>query len=98
MGKFIFTDEAALHIKSISQYTRNKWGNKQQQQYLDALRTTLHTLADNPLMGSLRFNDNGIYNFPYASHSIYYQIHKDCIVVIAILHQSMTPEVHLKNN
>lgn len=96
MGRLIFTDEAASHIKSISQYTRNKWGNKQHKQYLDALRTTLHTLAENPLMGNLRFSDEGIYNFLYASHSVYYQIQKDCIVIIAILHQSMTPELHLK--
>lgn len=95
MGKFILTDEAVTHINNIRDYTRNRWGKQQVKQYLGSLRLSLNQLAENPLMGTLRFNDEGIYSFPTASHMVYYTIRKDEMVVLAILHQSMTPELHL---
>ncbi len=95
MAKFILTDEVVAHINNIRDYTRNKWGKQQVGQYLSALRTALSQLAENPLMGTLRFKENGIYSFPYASHTIYYAVQKEQIVILAILHQSMTPEIHL---
>jgi len=95
MAKFILTDEAVTHINNISDYTRNRWGKQQVKQYLDSLRASLNQLAENPLMGTLRFKEEGIYSFPYVSHMVYYIQQKDCIVVLAILHQSMTPEIHL---
>ena len=95
MAKFILTDEAVAHIDNIRDYTRNRWGKQQVKQYLNSLRQCLNQLAENPLMGVLRFKEENIYSFPASSHVIYYTIHKDSIVVLAILHQSMTPEVHL---
>lgn len=95
MAKFILTDEAVTHINNIRDYTRNRWGKQQVKQYLDSLRASLNQLAENPLMGTLRFKEEGIYSFPCASHTVYYIQKKDCIVILAILHQSMTPEIHL---
>ncbi len=95
MAKFILTDEAVVHINNIRDYTRNKWGKQQVKQCLDSLRSALNKLAENPLMGALRFKEEGIYSFPSYSHTIYYLIQKEQIVILAILHQSMTPELHL---
>jgi toxin ParE1/3/4 len=95
MAKFILTDEAVTHINNIRDYTRNRWGKQQVKQYLSSLRASLQQLAENPLMGTLRFKEEGIYSFPYASHTVYYIQQKDCIVILAVLHQSMTPEIHL---
>lgn len=95
MAKFILTDEAAEHINNIRDYTRNRWGNQQVKQYLNSLRFSLNQLAENPSMGTLRFKEEGIYSFPCLSHTVYYIQQKDCIVILAILHQSMTPELHL---
>jgi len=95
MAKFILTDEAIAHINNIRDYTRNRWGKQQVKQYLDSLRVSLNQLAENPLMGTLRFKEESIYSFPSASHTVYYVQKKDYIVIMAILHQSMTPEIHL---
>ena len=95
MAKFILTDEAVTNINNIRDYTRNRWGKQQLKQYLDTLRASLNQLAENPLMGILRFKEDGIYSFPSASHTIYYMMQKDSTVILAILHQSMTPEIHL---
>ena len=95
MAKFILTDEAVTHINNIRDYTRNRWGKQQVKQYLGSLRASLNQLAENPSMGTLRFKEEGTYSFPCASHMVYYIQKKDCIVILAILHQSMTPEIHL---
>ncbi len=95
MTKFILTDEAITHINNIRDYTRNRWGKQQVKQYLGSLRSFLNQLAENPLMGTLRFKEEGIYSFPCGSHTVYYIQQKNCIVILAILHQSMTPELHL---
>lgn len=95
MAKFILTDEAITHINNIRDYTRSRWGKQQVKQYLDSLRASLNQLAENPLIGTLRFKEESIYSFPCLSHTVYYIQQKDCIVILAILHQSMTPEMHL---
>jgi len=97
MAKFILTDEAVTNINNIRDYTRTRWSKQQVKQYLDSLHQSLNQLAENPLMDILRFKEEDIYSFPISSHTIYYTIHEDSIVVLAILHQSMTPEVHLNN-
>ena len=95
MAKFILTDEVITHINNIRDYTRNRWGKQQVKQYVDSLRASLNQLAENPLMGTLRFKEESIYSFPCVSHTVYYILQKDCIVILAILHQSMTPKIHL---
>jgi toxin ParE1/3/4 len=95
MTKYILTDEAMAHINNIRDYTRNRWGKQQVRQYLSSLRESLNQLSENPLMGALRFKEENIYSFSCASHTVYYTIQKECIVILAILHQSMTPEIHL---
>ncbi|WP_225318840.1 type II toxin-antitoxin system RelE/ParE family toxin [Cellvibrio sp. KY-GH-1] len=60
------------------------------------LRSALNQLAENPLMGTLRCSADQIYSFPYVSHMVYYQTQKDHIIILAVLHQSMTPEIHSK--
>ncbi|WP_323816556.1 type II toxin-antitoxin system RelE/ParE family toxin [Cellvibrio sp. NN19] len=96
MGKFLLTDESVEHLKAIANYSRKTWGIQQQKQYLSGLRSVLSQLSETPLMGTLRFTAEHIYSFPYVSHMIYYRIQQDQIIILAVLHQSMTPEVHLK--
>jgi len=95
MGKFILTDEAVTHINNIRNYTRSRWGKQQVKQYLNNLRNSLNQLAENPLIGTLRFKEDNIYSFPCGRHFVYYTIQANNIVVLALLHQSMIPEMHL---
>lgn len=97
MTKYIFTDEALGHINNIRNYTRNKWGKRQTEIYLTKLSQTLKQLAENPLIGTKCGQEVSyeIYRFPTLSHTIYYQTYDDHILIVAVLHQSMTPEIHL---
>lgn len=95
MGQFILKDEAVAHIKNICDYTRKRWGSQQVKRYLGALQLSLNQLAEDPLVGTLRSKDEGVYSFPSSSNTVYYTIRKDDIVILAVLHRSMTPELHL---
>jgi toxin ParE1/3/4 len=97
MTRLIFTDEAKQDLLDIRQYTQTKWGNPQAKTYLHELRNTLKRLQEQPLMGTDRSSDlgTGIQSFPYASHMIYYRIQKNNVVVLAMLHQTMVPGLHL---
>ncbi|WP_339666911.1 hypothetical protein [uncultured Pseudomonas sp.] len=35
-------------------------------------------------------------SFTYGSHMLYYRLEKEQLVVLAVLHQRMVPEEHLK--
>ncbi len=98
MTRLIFTDEAKQDLLDIRQYTHIKWGNLQTKTYLNELRNTLKRLQEQPLIGVDRSQDlgEGIKSFPYVSHMIYYRIQKSDLVVLAVLHQTMVPSLHLK--
>ncbi len=97
MGKYRLTTDAKQDLSAIRKFTINEWGNVQSRKYLVELREILNVLSDNPLMGIHRSDvEDGLYSFPYASHSIYYMLKKKHIVVIGVLHGSMVPANHLE--
>jgi toxin ParE1/3/4 len=98
MTRLIFTDEAKQDLLDIRQYTQSKWGNLQAKTYLSELRNALKRLQEQPLIGTDRSGDlgAGVQSFPCVSHMIYYRIQKSDLVVLAILHQTMVPGLHLK--
>jgi toxin ParE1/3/4 len=97
MLRLIFTDEAKQDLVAIRRYTQEKWGTLKAKTYLSELRTTLMRLQEQPLIGSDRSADlgKGVLGFPYVSHMIYYRLQENNLIVLAILHQSMVPSLHL---
>jgi toxin ParE1/3/4 len=97
MARLIFTEEAKQDLIAIRQYTKKVWGNNQANTYLNDLRTTMRHLLDAPLLGTNREDDlgKGLLSFPQESHMIYYSVSGDDLIVMAILHQSMVPALHL---
>lgn len=97
MTRLIFTDEAKQDLFDIHQYTKAKWGNTQAKNYLHELRNTLKRLQEQPSIGTDRGHDLGVgvQSFPYVSHMIYYRAGKDHLIILAILHQTMVPGLHL---
>jgi toxin ParE1/3/4 len=97
MLRLIFTDEAKRDLLEIRQYTQQKWGALQAKSYLGELRDTFRRLQEQPLIGSDRSAElgSGLLGFPYGSHVIYYRVQSKNLLVLAILHQSMAPSLHL---
>lgn len=97
MLRLIFTEQAKQDLLGIRQYTLKNWGNVQAQTYIVELRTALRHLLKHPLLGIDRSEELGtkIYSFPQGSHTIYYQLVQNDLIILAILHQTMVPTRHL---
>ncbi|MDI9223821.1 type II toxin-antitoxin system RelE/ParE family toxin [Pantoea sp. EA-12] len=97
MANFKLTDEARQDLVDIRQFTLMNWGSTQSSHYLRRLQHTLRNLSELPSMGKSRTVDiaEGVFSFPFVSHMIYYQLCPAGIIVLAVLHQSRVPEIHL---
>jgi len=91
-----FTDLALDDLASIERYTRQHWGEKQADMYLDLLEQALAGILDNPEIGPERSDvaDDCRY-LPEQSHLIFYRIAGNKIQVLAIPHNSMDVEKYL---
>lgn len=98
MLRLILTDEAKQDLLGIRKYTQAKWGSLQTKTYLGELRNTLKRLQEQPLIGTDQSADlgPGVFGFPYVSHMIYYRLRENDLIVLAVLHQSMVPSLHLR--
>lgn len=98
MRGFRLTPDAQSDILDIRRFTLSQWGVAQAQRYLAELRRAMQLLAETPSLGKAR-PDVGplVSSFPYASHVIYYIVHKQQLVVFAVLHKRMVPTRHLSD-
>lgn len=62
------------------------------------LSLVVKLLTESPGMRKQR-PDRGkrVLGFSHSSHVIYYQLHREQVVVFAVLHKSMVPLSHLEN-
>src|SRR5690554_4255556 len=71
-------------------YSYHQWGKEQADRYLDELENNLQTLANQPHLGRERSEFTPtVRTHLHAHHLIVYQIIKDGITVIRVLHESM---------
>ena len=96
LRKFI-TERACAHMSEIKRFTKTQWGITQSVKYMQEISNKIDLLAYRPQIGMDRSGDigKGIRSCFVGSHTIYYRHDSELLVVYAILHQSMTPLVHL---
>ncbi len=100
MSYYFLTTEAQRSLESIKQYSIEVFGEKWTNLYLVSIQKRLEHLAENLRHGKARidlFSDWLCYSYFEGSHTIYYEIKIDHIIVIDVLHQSMDAELHLLN-
>ncbi len=98
MPGYRLTPDAQSDLVEIRRYTLKQWGSSQSQKYLSELRQTIRLLAETPTLGKQRPEvATGVFNFPHASHVIYYVIHAHQLIVFGVLHKRMVPLNHLEN-
>ncbi len=98
MARYLLTIEAEHSLEEIKAFSIKEFGKKQATIYLTKLRDRMRFLAENPKLGMARTDllfDWLCHSYPEGSHTIYYEIYTDHIVIIDVLHQSMEPELHL---
>ena len=89
MNRVVFSPAAQIDLEQIWDYT-NGQGADQANKYIRVLQRAVERLADNPLIG--RACDevgDGYRRHAAGSHTIYYRITNELIVVVRVLHQRM---------
>jgi toxin ParE1/3/4 len=96
MPYYEFTDQAETDLDGITDYTINRWGKAQANQYIDGLEDLAQILADSPDLGVNRpalFEE--LISFPYARHILYYVEQPHGITIIRVLHKKMDVKKHI---
>jgi toxin ParE1/3/4 len=92
---FQLSNEAKRDLRSIAQFTENRWGRTQRNLYIKQLDETFLMLARKPNLGiSCDYIRDGYKKFPQGSHIGSHIIFYKCstpanILVVRILHKSM---------
>jgi toxin ParE1/3/4 len=99
MPGYRFARAAEDDLEGIVDYTLQRWGVDQANQYLDGLDQQAQSLAENPKIGkSCDDLGTGLQFFPYQSHVLYYLEDAHGITIARVLHESMNPSLHLKDD
>ncbi len=98
MKGFRLTSDAQSDLIEIRHYTLHKWGAEQSKKYIAGLLQSITTLSDNLLIGTKREDIfHNAYSFPHGMHMIYYLEQCNKLIIFAVLHQTMVPQLHLEN-
>ena len=92
MGSVQVSVRAEADIDSIVEYTKEKWGLRQTDEYLSKLEDGFALLVRNPLIGrpcdSVRA---GLRRFEVGKHVLFYVPTTDGILIARVLHQRKLP-------
>lgn len=94
MARYKLTENALEDLRDIKAFSQKRFGAVVAREYLVGMRTTLTHLANMPTMGRDEKEElpQGVWSFSYVSHTIYYQVAIDGILVIGIIHHSRLPK------
>lgn len=94
MAKFLTTKRAERDIQNIALFGMERFGATQAHLYQQGLEIKLKMLAANPKLGqSVDFIRADYRRSTYESHSIYYRIRSDDILIVRVLgRQKITQE------
>ena len=96
MATYRLTAEAEGDLQEIADYTFDTFGLLQAETYGRGLRSCFDTIADNPRIGrDFGHVKNGVRRYEYQSHSVYYTITAEGILVLRVLGNRMDPGRHL---
>lgn len=95
MSTFRLTPDAKRSLIQIASYTKDNWGKKQRNTYLKRLDDCLHTLANDPKLGTQRLEIHPtLRSYTVAKHVVFYIVKPTMIVIVNILHERMDFEQH----
>lgn len=83
-------------LKEIGRYTLKNYGKTQRDRYLRGLKKRFELLGENPGFGRPRDDVKAGYHCSdYEKHVVFYRVQKGIVEILAVLHASMVPELHL---
>jgi toxin ParE1/3/4 len=95
--RYVLSPAARADLEEIWDYTCQRWGDDQAEEYVREIQRAIERVMDNPMIG--RACDElraGYRKHAVGSHTLYYRIvGGDVINVVRILHQRMDVDRHL---
>jgi toxin ParE1/3/4 len=91
LARLRISDRAGGHIRAITAYTRDRWGEAQARAYVSGLRQKCQDMADAPSQAP-EFS-KGVRRFFFGSHAVFFREHPNGIEIIAVLHQRQLPDL-----
>ena len=93
MNLFTLSNAARADIKQIATYTQKVWGSGKRRTYIKELDSVMLFLAENPISGTqCDYVASGLRKHRHESHTIFYEIQRDSIFIVRVLHKSMDVE------
>ena len=97
MAEYQLSDKADEDLNDIYSFSHRRFGEATADSYPPALERRFSILAAQPGLG--RRIDHvraGYFRYEHASHSIFYRLTGDGIIVMRVLHRSMDVARHLR--
>ncbi|OBI43659.1 plasmid stabilization protein ParE [Mycobacterium kyorinense] len=96
-SRYLLSPAARADLEQIWDYTNDRWGVDQAEEYLRELQHAIGRAAANPLIG--RACDEirpGYRKLAAGSHTLYYRVTAEGVVdIVRILHQRMDVDRHI---
>lgn len=87
---------AQADLDDIRDFSVEQFGIERSILYLDAIEQAFRRLLDHPRIGSERADiGEAVLSYPIGEHRIYYEVRRDHIHVLRLLHKAMDVERHL---
>lgn len=78
---------ARSDLREIREYTRRQWGAQQATDYVRALRKSIRSLSDYPLLGKpFEAGNLSLLRRMLRQHMVYYRVDEDQIEILRIVH------------
>ncbi len=87
---------AEADLDDIADYSVTEFGTERAVLYLDAIEQAFRRLVDHPQIGAQRAELGvTVRSYPAGEHRIFYEVRKDAVFVIRLLHKVVDMERHL---
>jgi len=97
MAEYQLSNKADEDLTGIYLFSYRRFGEARADAYLLALEERFSLLASQPRLGRrVDHVRTGYLRYEHASHSIFYRLTENGIMVMRVLHQSMAVEQHIE--
>ncbi len=87
---------AKRDLERIGEYPGAEWGAAQRRKYLGQIKDGFKAVRDTPGIVTRRDDiHEGLRAHPVRKHVIFYRVTKTELMIVRVLHESMSPESHL---
>jgi toxin ParE1/3/4 len=96
MATYQLTNKAESEIERIYEYSILNFGLQVARDYISGLHDCFELLADHQSWGSdYSFIASGLMRYEYRSHSIYYQLNDEGILILRVLGGKQDPALYI---